>query len=155
CSLTCCRRLSISVRLCISFLYGGTNRLTMTSQMAMINRTRRMRLSRCQTVASRRARKSAYPCSTSAECSAVHRFVTKFFFDPQQLIVFGHTVAPAWRTGLDLACVRPHRDIGNSCVLSFTRAMTDHRRVIIFLCHVDRCQRLRQRADLIYLDKNG
>src|SRR4029077_19898319 len=24
-----------------------------------------------------------------------------------------------------------------------------------FLCHVDRCQRFRQRADLIYLDQNG
>src|SRR4030095_3319220 len=129
--------LSISARLSINCLYGGTNKLTMTSQMAMISRTRRIRLSRCQTVASRRARKSAYPCSTSAECSAVHGFVTKFFFDPQQLVVLGHAVAPAWRARLDLARVCPYRDIGNSRVLGFTRSMTDTGVVMIFLCHVD------------------
>src|SRR5438067_849261 len=100
-------------------------------------------------------RKSAYPCSTSADCSAVYSFVTKFFFDPQQLIVFGHAIAPAWCTRFDLAGVCSYRDIGNGRVLSFTRAMADHGRVIIFLCNVDRCERLRQRADLIYLDKNG
>ena len=33
--------------------------------------------------------------------------------------------------------------------------MTDHGRVIVFLCHVDRCQRFCQRANLIYLDQNG
>ena len=33
--------------------------------------------------------------------------------------------------------------------------MTDHGRVIVFLCQIDRCERFGQRADLIYLDQNG
>ena len=64
-------------------------------------------------------------------------------------------VAAAWRTSLDLTGICPYRDIGNGRVFSLARAMTDHIRVIIFLCHIDRCQRFRECADLIYLDKDG
>src|SRR5262249_48486473 len=154
-SLTCCWRLSISERLCMSFLYGGTNKLTITSQMAMTSKTSRIRFSRCQTVAARRARKSAYPCSTSADCSAVHSFVTKFFCDPQQLVVLGHAVTPTGCTGLDLTGVGRHRDVSNGRILGFPRAMTDHSGVMVLLCQIDRRKCLRQRADLIDLDQNG
>ena len=38
-------------------------------------------------------------------------------FNPQQLIVLRHPVRPAHRTGLYLACIRGHGDIGNGWIL--------------------------------------
>src|SRR3977135_2151858 len=98
----------------------------MTSQNARKRRTFSTRLSRCQTVASRRARKSPYVRSTSAHLTAVNRFVTKFFGNAQKLIVLGNAVGPAKRTRFDLAGVGRNRDVGNRCVFGFAGAMTDH-----------------------------
>ena len=57
--------------------------------------------------------------------------------------------------GLNLSGIRRHGDIGNGRVLGFTRAMTDHSRVMVFLCQINGRQRFRKRANLIYLDQNG
>ena len=68
-----------------------------------------------------------------AHLTAVNRVVTKFLRNSQKLIVLGHAIGSAKRTGLDLTGVRRDRDIGNGCVFRFTGAMTDHGGVIIFL----------------------
>src|ERR1035437_1499056 len=102
----------------------------MPSHTATTSNTSPTRLSRCQTVASRRARKS--PGSTSAHFTAVNRFVTKFLSDPQQLVILGHAIRPAKGTGLDLARIRRHRDVCNGRILRFAGAMADDRGVIVF-----------------------
>ena len=61
-----------------------------------------------------------------ADCSAVYRFVTKFFFNSQQLIVFGDPITAGKRPGFNLTGVRRHCDVGNRNVFRFARAMTDH-----------------------------
>src|SRR5207247_8956615 len=62
----------------------------------------------------------------SAECSAVYSFVTKFFLDSQQLIVFRDPVASRDRPGFDLACVRHYGDVGDPSVFGFTGPMTTY-----------------------------
>jgi hypothetical protein len=85
---------------------------------------------------------------------AVLGFVTKFFFDSQELIVFRDAIAAGNRPGLDLAGVRRDRDVGNRCILRFARAMADYGGVIVFFGQINRCQRFGKRADLIHLDQN-
>ena len=70
-------------------------------------------------------------------CSAVHGFVTKFFFDSQQLIVLGDAIASAKRPGFNFTGIGRHSDIGNSYVLGFARPMADHRGVIVVLCQIN------------------
>src|SRR4051812_36253153 len=101
----------------------------MPNQTARRTRTSRMRFSRCQTVASRRARKSTW--STSAHSTAVNRFVTKFLRDSQKLVVLGDAVGPAERAGFDLARIRRHGNVRNRGVLGFARTMTDDRGVVM------------------------
>jgi hypothetical protein len=54
-----------------------------------------------------------------ANCSAVHGFVTKFFFDSQELIVLSDPIAAAKRPSFDLTSIGRDRDVGNGCVLCF------------------------------------
>ncbi len=54
-----------------------------------------------------------------AHCNAVYRFVTKFFFNSQQLVVLGDPIAAGERSGLDLPGVRPDRDVGDRGVFRF------------------------------------
>ena len=56
----------------------------------------------------------------SAHCSAVHSFVTKFFFDSQQLIVFRDSITAAKRSRFDLTCVGRYRDVRNRRIFRFT-----------------------------------
>ena len=58
------------------------------------------------------------------------------------------------RAGLDLPAVRRHRQIGDGRVLGLARPVRHHRRVTGALRHLDRGQRLGQRADLIDLDQD-
>jgi hypothetical protein len=61
----------------------------------------------------------------SRECPAtrIHRCVTEFFFDTEQLVVFGDTFTSSRRTGLDLTAVRCHREVGDGGVFGFARAV--------------------------------
>jgi hypothetical protein len=61
-----------------------------------------------------------------AHCSAVHRFVTKFFFNSQELIILGDPIAARERPGFDLAGVCRHRDVGDRGIFCFAGAMADH-----------------------------
>ena len=54
-----------------------------------------------------------------AHCSAVHGFVTKFFFDSQELIVLSDPITAAKRPSFDLTGIGRDRDIGNGCVFCF------------------------------------
>ena len=47
----------------------------------------------------------------------------KLFFDAQQLIILGNPVGTGRRTGLDLAGIGRHYQIGNRDILGFARAM--------------------------------
>ena len=54
-----------------------------------------------------------------ADCSVVNGFVTKFFFDPQQLIVLRDPIAAGKRPSFDLTSIRRDRDVGNGRVFRF------------------------------------
>ena len=54
-----------------------------------------------------------------ADCSAVHGFVTKFFFDSQELIVLSDPITAAKRPSFDLTGIGRDRDVGNGCVFCF------------------------------------
>src|SRR3954451_11030171 len=96
-----------------------------TSHTAIPSRIRRTRFNRCQRVASRRARKSPYVCSTLAHLTAVLCVVTKFFRNPKKLVVLGNAIASTKRSRLDLSGVGSNRNVGNGGVFGFAGAMAD------------------------------
>ena len=48
--------------------------------------------------------------------AGIHGVLAELFFDSEKLIVFRQTVAAAQGTGLNLAAVRRHRDVGDGHV---------------------------------------
>ena len=52
---------------------------------------------------------------------AVSSVVAELFLDAEKLVVLGHTVGTACGTGLDLAGVGSHCDVGDSSVFGFAR----------------------------------
>src|SRR5450830_375065 len=80
--------------------------------------------------------------------------VAQVFFDAQQLVVLGDAVAAAHRTGLDLAGVGAHRDVGNGRVFGFARTVRDHGRIAGHLGHFDGLEGFGQGADLVDLDQD-
>ena len=80
---------------------------------------------------------------------------TELFFDAQQLVVLRDAIGAARRTGLDLACVGGHREVGNESIFRFTRPMGHDAGVVGARCQAHRFQRLGQTANLIDLDQNG
>ncbi len=54
---------------------------------------------------------------------AIYGAVAQLFFDAKQLVVFGHTVRTAQRTGLDLAAVGSHCDVGDGSIFCFARTV--------------------------------
>ena len=54
-----------------------------------------------------------------SRAARVHRDVAEVFLDAQQLVVLGDAVAAAERTGLDLAGIGAHGDIGDRRVFGF------------------------------------
>jgi len=57
---------------------------------------------------------------TSKFLPSIDAFTLQFFFNPKQLVVFRKALAPAWRTGLDLTCLKSHYKIGDENVLCLT-----------------------------------
>ena len=53
----------------------------------------------------------------------------EILFDAQQLIVLGDAIGAAGRSGLDLAGVGGHGQIGDECVFGFAGPVRNHRRV--------------------------
>src|SRR6218665_3898344 len=91
-----------------------------------------------------------------AECGAagVLGDFAQILFDAQQLVVLGDAVGAAQRTGVDLAGVGAHGDVGNGAVLGLARAVRDHGGVAGALGHFYRGKGFGQRADLVDLDQD-
>src|SRR5574344_1740254 len=79
--------------------------------------------------------------------TGVFGHIAQIFFDAQQLVVLGDTVAAAHRASLDLASVQAHSDVGNRAVFGFARAVRDHGGVTGALGHFDGGKSLAQRTD--------
>src|ERR1051325_1190430 len=86
--------------------------------------------------------------------SCKHRRVAQLLLDAQELVVLGDAVAARGRAGLDLPRVRGHGEVGDGGVLGLAGAMRDDVAVAGALGHLDRVERLGERADLIQLDEN-
>ena len=50
----------------------------------------------------------------------IHGEVAQFFLDAEELVVLGHAVGAAQGTGLDLAAVGGHGDVGDGGILGLT-----------------------------------
>ncbi len=82
----------------------------------------------------------------------IHSQIAQLFFDAEQLVVLGHAVGTAQRTGLDLAAVGSHGDVGDGGVLGLARTVACDGGVAVTVGHVDGVQGLAQRADLVHLN---
>ena len=87
--------------------------------------------------------------------TAVYRAVAQNLFDPEQLVVFRHTVGTRGRAGLDLAGAQCNRQVGNGRIFGLAAAVARNRRVAVPLGQLDRFDRLGQCADLVDLDQNA
>ena len=88
--------------------------------------------------------------------SPIHRRRPReLFLDAQQLVVLRDAVGAARRAGLDLAAVRRHRDVGDRHVLGLAAAVAHDRGELVPLRHLDRVERLGQRADLVHLHQDA
>src|SRR4051812_8276263 len=94
------------------------------------------------------------PPFRQSSAPSVNSVAPENLFDAQKLIVLGEPITAAERTGFDLTAIRCHRDVRDRRVLSFSRAMAEHRSITILLGQFDRVERLRERADLVYFDQN-
>ena len=99
-------------------------------------------------------RASLHPQLVERLAAGIARRVAEILLDAQQLVVLGDAVGARQRAGLDLQRVGGHRDVGDRGVLGLARAVRDHRRVARALGHLDRGERLGQRADLVDLDQD-
>src|SRR5688572_28488894 len=63
--------------------------------------------------------------------------VAQFFFNAQELVVLGHAVAARGRSGLDLARVRGHGQVGDRGVLGLAGAVRDDGAVAGAFAHLD------------------
>jgi len=89
-----------------------------------------------------------------ADGAGVDGVAAEELFDPEQLIVFGHAIGAAERTGFDLTGVGGHRNVADGGVFGFARAMADHGGVTVFLGQFDGVHGLGQRPDLVDLDQD-
>ena len=83
---------------------------------------------------------------------SINREIAQLFQDTEELVVLGHAVGAAQRTGLDLAAVGGHGDVGDGGVLGLARAVAGDGGVAVTVGHVDGVQGLAQRADLVHLN---
>ena len=61
----------------------------------------------------------------------------ELFLDAEELVVLGHTVGAACRTGLDLAGVGSNGDVSDGGILGFARAVRDDCGVTVALSELD------------------
>src|SRR5690606_39874923 len=93
--------------------------------------------------------------SLAAELGAalVGSLPAQLLFDAQQLVVLGHAIRTAQRTGLDLTSGSTNSQVGDGVIFGFTGTVRDHCSVAGGLGHLDGFQGLGQRADLVELDQ--
>src|SRR5690606_34859263 len=104
------------------------------------------------------AKSAASPVTGSAlqdAAARIFRRLAKLLLDADQLVIFREPVGTAEAAGLDLAAVGGNRKIGDRRILGLARAVRHYGGVARLMRHLDRFQRLRQRADLVDLDENG
>ena len=80
--------------------------------------------------------------------------IAQLLFDADKLVVLSHTVGTAHRTRLNLTGVSCYGNIGNRCVLGFTRTMGSNGGVTMTMSHLDSIQCLGERTNLVYLDED-
>src|ERR1051325_2057248 len=79
----------------------------------------------------------------------------QFFFDAEELVVFGYAVGAREAAGLDLPGVCRHGEVCYERVFGLARAMRDDGCATARARKLYAVERLRQRADLVDLDENG
>ena len=80
---------------------------------------------------------------------------SKLFLNPEQSVVFCHSVASAGCARLNLSCVPCHCQICDGGVLRFSRPMGHYGFITVFMSHLHRLISFRQSTDLIHLHQNG
>jgi hypothetical protein len=90
-----------------------------------------------------------------AQLVAVDGFFTEHLLDTEELVVFGNPVGTAHRTGLDLACIGRHGNVGDRAVLGLTGTVGNHGVVSVYLTELDGVERLSKSSDLVHLDQDG
>src|SRR5690606_5569449 len=101
-----------------------------------------------------RMARGSTPQRDEGVAAGVGRAIAQLLLDPQQLVVLGHPVAAAQRTGLDLGGGGGHGNIGDGGVLGLARAARDHGRVLRRVGHGDGLEGFGQGADLVDLDQD-
>lgn len=86
---------------------------------------------------------------------AVFGRATELFLDADELVVLSHTVGAAHRTGLNLAGVGSHGNVGNGGILGFARAVRGYSVVAGTVSHFYGFEGFGKRTYLVHLDKNS
>src|ERR1044072_4898360 len=84
----------------------------------------------------------------------INGIFTQCFFNTEQLVVLGHTVGTAGRTGFNLSAVEGHSQVGDGCIFSFTAAMAHDRRVAIGLRQLNGIDGFCYSTNLVYFNKD-
>ena len=87
--------------------------------------------------------------------AGVNGAAAQLLLNAQQLVVLCNTLGTAGSTGLDLAGVQRHGQIGNGGVLGLAGAVRADGGVTGLVGHLDGLQRLGNRTDLVQLDQDG
>src|SRR5690606_119083 len=87
--------------------------------------------------------------------ASVKRVLAKILFQPQQLIVLGHTVSTGGRSGFDLTVGHRDGEVGDERILGFATAVADHAAVTAALSEPHGVDRFGKRADLVDLYENA
>lgn len=81
-------------------------------------------------------------------------FCAEFFFDAEELVVFGYAFAAVRGAGLDLARVQRDDEVGDGGVFRLAGAVGDDGAEAVLMRELDRFDGLGQRADLVQLDQD-
>src|SRR4029079_6608560 len=85
----------------------------------------------------------------------VARGVAELALDAEEAVVLGDPLGARRGAGLDLARPGPDDEVGDRRVLGLARAVRDDGGPSRGARHLDRVERLGQRADLVELDEDG
>ncbi len=89
------------------------------------------------------------------ELGAVDGAVAEFFFDAEELVVFGDAVAAGGGAGFDLAAVGGDGDVGDGGVFGFAGAVGEDRGVAVAHGELDGFEGFGEGADLVDLHEDG
>src|SRR3954453_17071237 len=86
--------------------------------------------------------------------AGIFRLCAELLLDAQQLVVLGGAVGARERAGLDLPAIGGDGEIGDGGIFRLAGTGGHHGGVAGLVGHLDRSERLRQRADLVDLDQD-